>query len=632
MRFRTSRGVILFFLVAEAGLCWGVPRPQPGLRIPDVTANPSAPLSGLNSEGTIAGTFTSFKMNLLDRVIPQDFSTNSTCTFSASNVCANDVWAYVSPSGREYAILGLYRGTGFVDVTDPRNAVVVGAINDNASVWSDMKTYLHYCYNCNESGGGIQIMDMSNIDPPLRQVSLVGSLTASGLQTSHTLALNEASGFLYLCGSNFAGSGLVAVSLANPRSPLIVGQALAGVYVHSAQVVTYTQGIYAGREIAFCFCGSNGMRIVDVTNKGAMFQMGSLIYPNTAYCHQGWLMDDRKHILIDDELDETNLAAVSTTTTYIVNVENLNAPSFVRSFTNGSNSVDHNQMVRGNFTFQANYTSGLRAYDMSNLNATPEVGWLDTYPFNNAQNFNGAWGVYSLLPSGVILVSDMHHGVFMVDPTEATGGSLCPVLDAPQAEVTAIAKQRYLSFRPGNGLRQTGLRLKMVDLPPPFDVLNGQTRWLEAPENVVDGFGGPVLKRSRVGCEPVFRDWGDVETLHIADEVIVPGGIYEIQVIAPVCDAGLESAFSGPLVVSTPPSWGDVVDTNGVDGPDGVTNIVDVAVQVDKFKETPGALSLPRVDLVPGAPDGLVNISEVAAAVDGFKDLSYPYPVPSPCP
>ncbi len=51
---------------------------------------------------------------------------------------ANDVWGYVSPSGREYAIIGLRHGTAFIEVTDPLNPKVVKTINGGSSIWRDM--------------------------------------------------------------------------------------------------------------------------------------------------------------------------------------------------------------------------------------------------------------------------------------------------------------------------------------------------------------------------------------------------------------------------------------------------------------------------------------------------------------
>ena len=348
-------------LLVCAGGVFAIPPKSVLDRLPQPTEEPLVvePLSQGGShmmQGTSGG-FDVLNMVVRSHVTPQSFSTNTTCTANASNVCANDIWGYVSPGGREYAILGLRVGTGVVDVTDPDVPVIVGAISDASSIWSDMKTYQQYMYNSNESGGGIQVISLANVDPPTRQISLVRSITQSGLQTSHTLALNEQSGYLYLCGSNLGGGRLVALSLADPSFPVISGQAVTGVYVHAAQVVSYTTGPYAGREIAFCYCGSQGLKILDVTNKANMFTMGSLIYPNTSYCHQGWLTADRRHVLINDELDEQNLPNVNTTTTYVVNVENLSSPQFVTTFTNGQPTIDHNLMIRN-----YNTASGLRSF------------------------------------------------------------------------------------------------------------------------------------------------------------------------------------------------------------------------------------------------------------------------------
>ncbi len=67
-----------------------------------------------NSSATTA--FTSHKVTLVSRVPPSAFPSGSSG--------ANEVWGYVSPGGREYGILGMRRGTGFVDITDPANPVI----------------------------------------------------------------------------------------------------------------------------------------------------------------------------------------------------------------------------------------------------------------------------------------------------------------------------------------------------------------------------------------------------------------------------------------------------------------------------------------------------------------------------
>ncbi len=58
---------------------------------------------------------------------------------------AEDCWGYVSESGREYAIIGLSTGTGFVEITDPNNPVIVDVV-PHPNQARDMKVYQHYVY------------------------------------------------------------------------------------------------------------------------------------------------------------------------------------------------------------------------------------------------------------------------------------------------------------------------------------------------------------------------------------------------------------------------------------------------------------------------------------------------------
>jgi choice-of-anchor B domain-containing protein len=585
-------------------------------------------LAGGNA--VVASTAPPLNVSLMSQVRPQQFSTNSTCLINSTNVCANDVWAYVSPAGREYAILGLRNGTGFVDITDPYNPAIVGAISDSPSVWSDMKTYGAYAYNVNEAGGGMQVISLAQIDPPTQQVSLLGALTQNGLARSHTLAMNEASGFVYLCGSNLGGR-LVAASLANPAAPTIAGSMNEGVYVHAAQVVTYTTGPYAGREIAFCYCGGFGLKIVDVTNKANMFTMSTLIYPTLDYCHQGELTSDWRHVVIDDEFDEDS-GLVPTTTTYVANVENLSSPYLVTSFTNGQPAIDHNQMVRGDFTFQANYTTGLRVYNISDVNNAQEVGYYDTYPYNDSKSMNGAWGVHATLPSGSILLSDMVGGLFVFDVSEILGPS-CPPPAPPEVSPTYAARNRYLTMTPAEPGVKTALRVTLVDMPPPFEGLEGTHRWVDEPIAVQDATVPPTAYMvAQLRCTPRFIDWGTLGVVHIADEAIVPGGRYRIDAIRGLCARSVAANFSPPSPdIPTSLVWADIVG-NDTAMPDGQVNALDVVAIVNKFRQEPGAPSLLEADLFPAQPDQVVNALDVTVSVDAFRGLGYPFPGPAPCP
>lgn len=547
---------------------------------------------------------------------------------------ANDVWGYVSPSGREYAILGLNNSTGFVEVTDPINPVIVGKIPDAVSIWSDMRSYGEYAYNCNESGGGLQTFNLTQIDSGV--VTLVGSLTQNGLQTSHTLAVNAESGFLYLCGSNLGpggfGGDLVPLSLANPAAPAFVpASAASRSYVHAALVVNYHTGTWAGKEIAFCFCGRNGLRIVDVTTKTNMTILGSLQYPNQRYTHQGWLSEDRKYLFIDDELDERELPHVNTTTTYVIDVQQLDNPTFFSSFTNGMPAVDHNLMVRGNHLYEANYTSGLRIWNIQDVSCPREVGWFDTYTPDDTQQFEGAWGVYSLLPSGTILVSDISFGLFALDPTPAISQA-CLAPAALTAESAPIAKNRYLSFRTAGTCDEVALKVTLVDLPAPFEAFNGEERWVGEPE-VIFGPSAPPggFNVASLQCTPHFRRWSSFGSVHLSGDAIIPGGGYEIRAVGLPC-GGPNGPVSAPLSVLTAGKFGDVSGATHSSPPNNIVNFQDVAAIVASFNGSASAPTIPRADLYPGVPDRIVNFLDISADVGAFQGKPYPFAGPSGCP
>jgi len=330
----------------------------------------------------------------------------------------NDCWGYVSAGKREYAIMGLSDRTAYVEVSDPKNAVIVRSITHPNSTWCDVEVYRDFAYAVNESSGGMQVIDLRNIDAG--QVTLVRSFVGGGLSTSHTLSINPVSGYAYLNGSNVGVGGLFVINLADPANPVHAGTWNTR-YVHDSHVVTYTQGPYAGREIAFCSAGGAGLEIVDVTNKSNMFTIIRTTYPQLAYSHQGWLSEDRRYFYLDDELDETQ-AGATPSLTRIFDVTNLSSPQFVGSFTSGRTAIDHNLYVRGNFIYESNYTSGLRIFDASNPLAPVEVGYFDTYPTGDGLSYDGTWSNYPFLPSGTILVSDINRGLFVLefDPNSLT--------------------------------------------------------------------------------------------------------------------------------------------------------------------------------------------------------------------
>lgn len=339
----------------------------------------------------------------------------SLATFGSSE--GNDCWGYVSPSGREYGLVGLNNLMAVVEVTDPANPVIVEKIPHSSSSWGDIKTYGHYAYVVTETNGtGIQVIDLSQVDAGI--VTLVKTITSPG--RSHNLVMDATNGFLYTTGSNNGTGTTMCFSLADPANPVQVGPAsMTTNYQHDAQIYTYTSGPLAGHQIWFGFSESRGVDIYDMTDKNNPVMIKRATYPNMGYCHQGWMSEDHKYLYVDDEFDENNLHVQ--TRSLVFNIEDPANAFYVGSYTTGLFSIDHNQYVTDGFTFQANYRSGLRIFDVTNTPESPtQVGSYDTYPADDNRGYNGAWSNYPFFPSGTVIVSDIDDGLFVFNVKDAT--------------------------------------------------------------------------------------------------------------------------------------------------------------------------------------------------------------------
>ena len=338
----------------------------------------------------------------------------------------NDCWGYTSPSGREYALMGLYDKMTVVEITDPMNPNIVGSINHSGSLWADIKIYQTVAYVSNENSGGVDVVDLSNVDNGV--VTLIQRLTANGLDHTHNIAVDTESGFLYILSGNINGGRLVAYNLLNPHYPSYAGEQSGGPSFHDAQVVTYTSGPFEGRQICFGAAGGSGLYILDVTNKSNMFMVAQTSYSGASYSHQCWLSEDRNYLYLNDELD--NIAE-----TRVFDVSDISNPVHVNSFGWGVNSIDHNLYVHGDLLYEANYTSGLRVFDLSNDPVNPPlIAYFDTYPESNNDSFNGLWSCFPYFESGTVIGSDIERGLFVwkigqPDPCDAPVSSCSTDID-----------------------------------------------------------------------------------------------------------------------------------------------------------------------------------------------------------
>ena len=332
----------------------------------------------------------------------------------------NDIWGWTDPlDGKEYVLLGRTNGTAFIDISDPLNPVYLGNLNTNtvSSLWRDIKVYNNHAFIVSEaSGHGMQVFDLTRLrnvnNPP---VNFTSDAVYTGFGNAHNIVINEASGRAYGVGTNTASGGLHIVNIQNPLNPTILGTFSQDGYTHDAQVVNYigTDAQYQGKEIAFA-CNENTITIVDVTDPTDATLISTEGYSGSAYTHQGWLTEDHRYFVVGDELDEQQSGV--NTRTYFFNVEDLDNPFLANTYTATTAAIDHNLYIKDGIAYQSNYRAGLRMLDVNNPLNPEEVGFFDLYPSSDAASFNGTWSNYPYFESGVVAVSHIEEGLFLLFP------------------------------------------------------------------------------------------------------------------------------------------------------------------------------------------------------------------------
>ena len=71
---------------------------------------------------------------------------------------------------------------------------------------------------------------------------------------------------------------------------------------------------------------------------------------------------------------------------------------------------------------EANYRAGLQILRVKDYATADfvEVGRFDTYPEDDSSDFAGAWSVYPYFKSGLVAVSSIEEGLFLVKPSSTT--------------------------------------------------------------------------------------------------------------------------------------------------------------------------------------------------------------------
>lgn len=358
----------------------------------------------------------------------------------------NEVWGWTDPlDGTEYILLGKSNGVGFFRMDDPANPLYLGTLPTHTvnSLWRTLRTYNNYMFVGSEANGhGLQVFDLTKLrNVPNPPMTFSEDAYYAGFGRCHTLVIHEETGMLYACGTNTFSGGLHIVNINDPLNPVIAGGYSLDGYTHEAQVVTYSgpDNDYANDVIVFCYNGNNpaNLTIVKTTDPTDATTVSITGYPNSSYCHQGWITPDSRFLLMDDELDEYN-AIVPYTRTLIWNIEDLDNPLYLGDHFSESTAIDHNQYILGNLDFQSNYTAGLRVLDISGIEdlSLEEVAYFDHYPSDDSPTFNGTWMHYPYFESGIVPVGDIYQGLFILQPNFLHASTY--EIDLPQNQMVSI--------------------------------------------------------------------------------------------------------------------------------------------------------------------------------------------------
>ncbi|MFT4759215.1 MAG: choice-of-anchor B domain-containing protein [Paraglaciecola sp.] len=363
----------------------------------------------------------------------------------------NDVWGTVV-NGLEIAIVGSTAGVHFIDVTDPTNptelAFVAGQADGDQLVHRDYHSYNGFLYTVADEGpSSLQIIDMNNLPASVEVIYDSNDL----LVQSHNVFIDTTNQILYACNGN--GFELKLIDISDPTNPVSLAS-----YNSASLPISQIHDMYVRDGIAYLNCAGQGLYVMDFTVPTMPILLGSMTdYPQSGYNHSGWLSDDGEHYYLCDETHGMDVKTVSVADLSDISVTAL----FNAESTN--NQIAHNAIVTGDLLYVSYYYDGLQVFDVSDPDNPTRVAYFDSFDGVSDGSYQGAWGVYPLLPSGNILLSDMNNGLFVIESME----SLVDLsLSTSVNEITTCLGDEFsFEITIGNDFNENGADLSIIGLP-----------------------------------------------------------------------------------------------------------------------------------------------------------------------
>ena len=298
----------------------------------------------------------------------------------------SDIWGWVNPvTGVEYALVGLNLGFSVVDLSLPQSPTEAFFISGVNSTWRDIKTWGNYAYVTTEGGGGLLIVDLTDL------TGQTYTYDSSNFDAAHNIYIDE-NGVAYIFGADVGNGGAIFLDVAtNPMNPSYLGE-WDDYYIHDGMARGDTMWVGCIYEGEFY--------VVDVSDKTNPQTIGHHPTPNQ-FTHNAWISDDGDFLFTTDEQSDSYIGAYD-----VSDMSNLQEVDRIQS-NPGSNSIPHNTHVDGNFLVTSWYKDGTIVHDATYPNNLIQVAYYDAYP-GSGSGFEGCWGTYPFLPSGLIISSDIN--------------------------------------------------------------------------------------------------------------------------------------------------------------------------------------------------------------------------------
>ncbi|MGB3547974.1 MAG: choice-of-anchor B family protein [Saprospiraceae bacterium] len=317
----------------------------------------------------------------------------------------NDIWAYVAPDGTEYALVGLRSGVSIVSLADPDNATEVVFLEGQFSTWRDLKVYGEYAYVVADQGSsteGLTIIDLTDIANGNAPLTHNNYQVAGGtLQRAHNIYIDVPTGLAYLAGANINSGGMVIFDVATTPGEALFVAAAPAIYSHDVYVqdgIMYASEIYKGF-----------MTLYDVSDPQDITELGGIETP-FSFTHNIWVSADGQYAYTTDERGDAPMGAYDVSDP--ANIIELD--EFRPLATVNEGVIPHNTHFLNDYLVLSYYTDGLVVVDASRPSNLIEVAHYDTW-LGASGGFNGAWGATPFLPSGLVLVSDISSGLFVIE-------------------------------------------------------------------------------------------------------------------------------------------------------------------------------------------------------------------------